>query len=87
MPALFVLAMVPFYWSVARRPPRPDSAAVFGTALLFASIHAAVWPTPVPLFVLGLALGTLASRTGSLVGPMVLHGLFNAVTCVMLLVG
>jgi membrane protease YdiL (CAAX protease family) len=39
----------------------------------------------VPLFVLGLALGTLAARTGSLVGPMVLHGLFNGVTCVVLL--
>lgn len=84
-PALFVLVMVPFCWSVARRPPRPESAAVFGTALLFASMHASVWPTPVPLFVLGLALGTIMARTGSLVGPMVLHGLFNAVTCVVLL--
>jgi membrane protease YdiL (CAAX protease family) len=78
---------VPFYGVIARRPPRPDSPAVFGTALLFASIHSAVWPTPVPLFVLGLALGVLASRTGSLVGPIVLHALFNAVTCVTLLVG
>jgi membrane protease YdiL (CAAX protease family) len=84
-PALFVLVMVPFYWSVARRPPRPESPALFGTALLFASLHASVWPTPVPLFVLGLALGAIMTRTGSLVGPIVLHGLFNAVTCVVLL--
>jgi membrane protease YdiL (CAAX protease family) len=87
MPGLFVLALVPFYGVIARRPPHSDSPAVFGTALLFASIHSAVWPTPVPLFVLGLALGVLASRTGSLVGPIVLHALFNAVTCVTLLLG
>jgi membrane protease YdiL (CAAX protease family) len=87
MPGLFVLALVPFFLFVARHPPRPESPAVFGTALLFASVHAEVWPTPVPLFVLGLALGMLAVRTGSLVGPMVLHGLFNSVTCVLLLAG
>jgi membrane protease YdiL (CAAX protease family) len=87
LPALFVLALMPFYLAVARRPPRPDSPAVFGTALLFASMHASVWPTPVPLFVLGLGLGALASRTGSLVGPMVLHGLFNAVSVVSLAMG
>jgi membrane protease YdiL (CAAX protease family) len=87
MPAIFVLVLVPFFLSVSRHPPRPDSPAVFGTALLFASVHAAVWPTPVPLFVLGLALGMLAVRTGSLIGSMVLHGLFNSVTCVLLLSG
>ncbi len=87
LPALFVLALAPFYLAVARRPPRPDSPAVFGTALLFASMHATVWPTPVPLFVLGLGLGALASRTGSLVGPMVLHGLFNAVSVAALALG
>jgi membrane protease YdiL (CAAX protease family) len=85
--AFFVLAMVPFYLLVARRPLRPESPAIFATALLFASMHAAVWPSPVPLFVLGLGLGTLMARSGSLVGPMVLHGLFNAMTCVMLLLG
>jgi membrane protease YdiL (CAAX protease family) len=87
MPAFFVLALVPFYASVARRPPRPDSPAIFGTALLFASFHASVWPTPVALFVLGLALGMLAARNKSLVGPMVLHGLFNALTCALLAAG
>ena len=39
----------------------------------------AVWPTPIPLFALGLSLGYLAYRTQSLVAPVVLHGLFNAV--------
>jgi membrane protease YdiL (CAAX protease family) len=53
--------------------------------VLFAAMHSSVWPTPVALLVLGLALGTLAARTKSLVGPIVVHALFNAVTCVGLL--
>jgi membrane protease YdiL (CAAX protease family) len=87
LPALFVVALVPFFLAVERRPPRSDSAAVFGTALLFASMHAGVWPSPVPLFVLGLGLGMLKSRTHSLVAPIVLHGLFNAVSCLLLAMG
>src|SRR5207245_1648533 len=37
--------------------------AIIGTALLFAMMHSQVWPHPVPLFVLGLALGWLAHRS------------------------
>jgi membrane protease YdiL (CAAX protease family) len=43
-----------------------------------------VWPTPVALFVLALGLGALAYRTQSLVGPVVLHGLFNGFNCLVL---
>jgi membrane protease YdiL (CAAX protease family) len=85
-PVLFVLGLVPLYlgvWWCSRTPVAP---ALFGTALLFACIHTSVWPTPVPLFVLALGLGFLAQRTGSLVGPIVLHSLFNGVSCVQLLV-
>jgi hypothetical protein len=57
----------------------------YNTSLLFACIHTSVWPTPVPLFVLALGLGVLAQRTRSLVGPIVLHGLFNGISCVQLL--
>jgi membrane protease YdiL (CAAX protease family) len=133
-PALFVLALVPFYlliWWRGRRagrlagsplpsekaghadaaapegdftpgpapagavmppaPAAPDVRArvpppvVFATALLFGALHSFAWPTPVALFVLGLGLGALAARSGSLVGPIVLHALFNAVSCVLLL--
>jgi membrane protease YdiL (CAAX protease family) len=59
--------------------------AIFGTAMLFASFHAAVWPTPIPLFGLGMGLGWLAYRTQSLVAPITLHVLFNAVGVGMLL--
>jgi membrane protease YdiL (CAAX protease family) len=89
-PVAFVLAMLPGYVYVSRATwswlPYPSAAqAIYGTSLLFALAHAGVWPTPIPLFVLGLGLGYLAHRTQSLVGPMLLHALFNAVACVVLL--
>jgi membrane protease YdiL (CAAX protease family) len=94
--ALFLLALLPGYlllrvvWGRAARQesrhpppatchPLSGARAVYATAAAFAAIHP--WPTPVPLFVLGLGLGWLALRTQSLVGPMVLHALFNTVAC------
>jgi membrane protease YdiL (CAAX protease family) len=84
-PALFVLVLTPIYLLVCWRSRTPLGPALFGTSLLFACIHATVWPTPVPLFVLSLGLSFLAYRSDSLVGPIVLHGLFNGVSCVQLL--
>jgi membrane protease YdiL (CAAX protease family) len=90
-PALFVLAVLPLYWRVdAWVPPRwlpvhdpiarrQAARAIVGTAILFANVHANVWPTPVPLFVLALGLGWLAYRTQGVVAPIVLHMLFNAI--------
>ena len=57
---------------------------MFASSALFAAVHSFAWPSPVALFVLALGLGWLAHRTRSLVGPIVLHGLFNAVSCVLL---
>jgi membrane protease YdiL (CAAX protease family) len=90
-PVVFVLLMVPGYfvfpWLVRRWLPDAAAArAVYAGALLFGAIHGA-WPSGVPLFVLGLGLGFLAVRTRSLVGPIVLHGLFNGVACVLLALG
>lgn len=53
---------------------------VFGSALLFAMFHTHSWPDPVPLTLLGMGLGWLAWRTQSLIGPVVCHALFNAMT-------
>jgi membrane protease YdiL (CAAX protease family) len=88
-PVAFVLVMVPGYWLTShlarrRRSNSRAARAVYGTALLFAVFHAAVWPTPVPLFVLALGLGYLAYRTQNLIAPMVLHSLFNGIACVAL---
>lgn len=72
-----------------RPPPLPGEQrsvwpAVYGTSLAFALSHAAAWPSPIPLFALSLGLGWLAYRSQSLVAPALVHGLFNAVTCVAL---
>ncbi len=61
--------------------------AIAGTAILFAMSHVNFWPSPIPLLVLGLALGWAAHRTRGLITPIVLHSLFNSVATLMLLVG
>jgi membrane protease YdiL (CAAX protease family) len=84
-PVLFVLALIPVYLLVCRHSASPVGPGIFAASLLFACAHSAVWPSPVPLFVLGLGLGILAYRSQSLVGPFVMHGLFNGVNCLLLL--
>lgn len=64
-----------------------ETAGVYASAAVFAAAHSAVWPSPVPLFVLGLGLGYLALRTGGIAACVVLHGLFNAISFVFLLRG
>jgi membrane protease YdiL (CAAX protease family) len=67
---------------VSRTPAGP---AIFATAVLFAAIHARVWPSPVALLLLGLGLGYLAWTRRSLVPSIVVHALFNAIACLYLL--
>jgi membrane protease YdiL (CAAX protease family) len=90
-PVAFVLVLVPGFLYAGRASwrwlPHPSALqAIYGTALLFGIAHASVWPTPIALFVLGLGLGYLAYRTQSLVGPMLLHALFNTASLIMLYV-
>ncbi len=54
-------------------------------SLIFAGLHAAAWPSPVPIFFLSLALGLLYQRTGSLIPSMVLHMTFNGVSTLLLI--
>lgn len=89
-PAAFILLMIPGYiyseFLAWRWLPTPNAArAVYAQGLLFAIVHAGVWPSPIALFPLGLALGFLAYRTQSLIGPIVFHGLFNLIGCITLL--
>ena len=55
-----------------------------GVSALFAALHAAVWPTPVPIFFLSLVLGLLYQRTGSLLPPVALHMTFNGISTIMM---
>jgi hypothetical protein len=59
-------------------------AAIFGASMLWALFHWSVWPTPIPLFFLGLGLGWLAYRTQSLLSAITVHVLFNSVACIVL---
>jgi membrane protease YdiL (CAAX protease family) len=55
------------------------------TSLIFAGLHAAQWPAPIPLFVLSLGLGVLYERTRTLWAPFALHATFNGISTVLLL--
>jgi membrane protease YdiL (CAAX protease family) len=72
-------------WRFVRAGAR-RTRAVYATAALFALVHS-TWPNPIPLFVLGLGLGWLAVRTNGVLVPILVHGLFNAVSAVFLLRG
>lgn len=85
-PVVFVLLMGIVYLVVRSRQRSPVPGAIFTSSLFFAAYHP-TWPQPIPLFVLALALGYLAYRRQSLVGPMVLHALFNAFACGLLVLG
>jgi membrane protease YdiL (CAAX protease family) len=80
---LWVLTpLVAVYFLVERRGAA--WGGLFASAVLFAWIHVAAWPSPVPLVWLALGLGWLAWRGRSLAGAVVLHAVFNAVACVAL---
>lgn len=66
-------------WLEARLPGADGAAAVGLSAAAFAAAHAGHGLAPVPLFLLGLALGIVARRTGSLAACVILHAAFNAV--------
>jgi membrane protease YdiL (CAAX protease family) len=94
VPGLFFLVLVPLDFVPFQRlrrhlrvRSRQHLRAILASAALFAAFHARVWPSPVPLVVLAAGLGYLYLRTRSLVAPVVVHGLFNAVSAVYLLLG
>jgi membrane protease YdiL (CAAX protease family) len=59
--------------------------ALVGSALPFAVVHATEMPSPIPIFFLALTLAFVVRRTGSLIPGLVLHGLFNGFSTLMLL--
>jgi membrane protease YdiL (CAAX protease family) len=73
-------------WITVRHGKR-HARGVYVSAALFALVHSGVWPTPIPLFFLGIGLGWLAIRTRGVLVPVIVHGLFNAVSAVYVLRG
>lgn len=53
--------------------------AIVAQAVLFSALHRSLWLL-FPTFILGLVLGWLAHERGSLWPPVVMHGLYNAIT-------
>lgn len=88
-PVLFAVALVAGWvgLSVVLRKKRKTIGAIYASATVFAVVHSAVWPSPIPLFVLGLGLGWLAVRMRGVLVPTLVHGLFNAVSVALVLRG
>ncbi len=69
--------------TVLRRYVDLPWAAIALAAIAFGAMHTAQPQYVVPLTVLGLALGYVYERTGSLVAPVIIHVLFNSRTMIM----
>ncbi|MEZ6140428.1 MAG: CPBP family intramembrane glutamic endopeptidase [Zavarzinella sp.] len=96
IPIIFICSLLPLMFYLPNKAglrrefrlrSRMQVAALITSSALFAAFHASVWPTPVPLFVLSIALAYLATRTRSLVGPILVHSMFNAVSTIYLFLG
>ena len=72
-------------WLEKRMPERDGAMAIVISAAAFALAHQGQGLAYVPLFPLGLVLGFIARRTGSIVPCILLHALFNAVSVGLLL--
>lgn len=57
---------------------------IFVSALCFGLAHFGYGPEPVPIFMLGLALGLVYQRTHRIIPGIVAHALFNLFTMIML---
>lgn len=57
---------------------QPLGLAIAVQGLAFGMAHHGNWPDPVPLTLLGAALGREYARTGSLLTPIFFHATFNA---------
>ena len=86
-PILFagILTAIGLLHQALRRKHARAEGAMYASATLFAVVHSTVWPTPIPLFFLGVGLGWLALRTRGVLAPIIVHSLFNAVSVLFVL--
>ena len=81
---LLALGLAGLQWGPIRH--RRHWCAVHASALVFAMFHSAVWPTPLPLFVLGVGLGWIAVWTRGFFCSALVHAFFNTVSTVYVLI-
>lgn len=62
----------------------PMLLANVAVSLIFAAMHGAVWPTPIPIFFLSMGLGVLYQRTGGIIAPVALHVTFNGISTLLM---
>lgn len=72
-------------WLQQREPQWGRAVPVVLSSLAFALAHVGQGLAWVPLFFFGLVAGYLARQTGSIVPGIVFHGLFNAVSILLVL--
>jgi membrane protease YdiL (CAAX protease family) len=82
-----LMGFIYFGREIWKKWPARTASSIFATAALFGAMHIGVWPTPIPLTVLGIGLGLLTIRTGSVRPAIVVHALFNLVAVLILLCG
>jgi membrane protease YdiL (CAAX protease family) len=82
---VLALGLVVLWFGVRRG--KQHIRAIYASAALFGLVHWSVWPSPIPLFALGLGLGWIAVRSRGVLVPIIVHGLFNAVSAVYVLRG
>lgn len=82
---VLALGLVVLWFGVRRG--QQHIRAIYASAALFGLVHSGVWPSPIPLFALGLGLGWIAVRSRGVLVPIIVHGLFNAVSAVYVLRG
>lgn len=80
LPPLAFVAVLAAGQFLVRWPGVRTGRAIWSSAVLFAAVHSAVWPSPIALFVLALGLGYVTARTRSWLPAAVAHGLFNLVS-------
>lgn len=81
---LLALGLAVLQWGPIRH--RRHWCAVHASAVVFAMFHSVVWPTPIPLFVLGLGLGWVAVWTRGFFCSALVHAFFNTVSTVYVLI-
>ncbi|MGO9598046.1 MAG: lysostaphin resistance A-like protein [Isosphaeraceae bacterium] len=65
--------------------PIASNLAIFLTSFAFAAMHCPQWPAPIAIFFLSMALGTVYQRTGSMIATVAMHGTFNGISTLLLL--